>query len=216
MKFIFHYIAIILAMFLASSAWADDDGSKAVVNGPREVIEDTVNKMIGVLKIREDKSTISVKDRDAIRQIVKGRFDYRSMARYCLRKPWNKLDEAERERYTNIFRQFLENSYANRLGEYNGQTVEFFDAKIRKTKHGSLIARVKSNVIDGTKKTSVDYLLHETDTGWQVYEIIIAGSFAMVKTFRNQFKPILKDGGYTALLKSLNEKIAKQLEKDQG
>jgi len=202
MKF-FQRITILAAMLLATSAWAVDEG-------PRAVIENTVNQMINVLEHREDSSVISSKDREAIRQTVEGRFDYRAMARRSLGKPWKKLDDAERLHFTEVFRDLLERSYGNRLSEYKGQKVVFADAELKKNK-----ARVKSKVIDGSRETPVEYRLHQTDTGWQVYDIRIEGT-SMVRTFYQDFKSTLENGGYPKLLKTLEEKIAKLKAKDQS
>jgi len=209
MKF-FHRMVIMAALLLSTSAWAAEDGARFTEDGPRSVIEHTVNQLIDVLEQRQDKSVISAKDRAAIREVVAGRFDYRAMARRSLGRPWKKLDEAERLHFTDVFRDLLERSYGNRLSEYKGQKVVFADAQIKKKK-----ARVKSTVIDGSRKTPVEYRLHQTKTGWQVYDIRIEGT-SMVRTFYQDFKSTLENGGYPKLLKTLEEKIAKLKAKDQG
>jgi len=112
--------------------------------------------------------------------------------------------------FTAVFRDLLERSYGNRLSEYKGQKVIFADAELKKHK-----ARVKSTVIDGSRKTPVEYRLHQTDVGWQVYDIRIEGT-SMVRTFYQDFKSTLENGGYPKLLKTLEEKIAKLKAKDQS
>jgi len=203
MKF-FQRVTTMIVILLASSAvWAAEEG-------PRAVIENTVNQLIDVLEHRQDSSVISSKDRNAIRHVVEGRFDYRAMARRSLGKPWKILDDAERLHFTDVFRELLERSYGNRLSEYKGQKVVFADAEMKKNK-----ARVKSTVIDGSRETPVEYRLHRTDTGWQVYDIRIEGT-SMVRTFYQDFKSTLENGGYPKLLKTLEEKIAKLKAKDQS
>jgi len=176
---------------------------------PKCVVENTITKMINVLNDREDKSIISSKDRDAIRQTVEGRFDYQSMAKRSLGKPWKKLNEADQLHFTGVFRDLLERSYGNSLSKYNGQIVEFADALIKKKK-----ALVKSTVIDGARKTPVDYKLHQTKTGWQIYDIRIEGT-SMVRTFNQDFKSTLSSGGYEKLVAALEKKVAKLKAKDQ-
>jgi phospholipid transport system substrate-binding protein len=200
------FTMMITALCLAAPAYAADSD----MPGPREVIEQTVHRMIDVLEQRADKSSISSTDREAIRKLVEGRFDYRAMARRSLGKPWKTLDETERAHFTDVFRELLERSYGNRLSEYKGQKVVFADAEIRKHK-----ARVKSTVIDGSRETPVEYRLHETDSGWQVYDIRIEGT-SMVRTFYQDFKSTLKSGGYPKLLETLEAKIARLKAKDKG
>ena len=203
MKLIQHSLAIMLALFMSLPAWANDEGPKAV-------IENTVRQIIHALDAREDKSTLLEKDRDTIRQVVEGRFDYRAMAKRSLGKPWNKLDDKEQTHFTEVFRELLERSYGNRLSEYKGQTVVFADAEIKEDK-----ARVESTVIDGTRETPVEYRLHQTDIGWQVYDIRIEGT-SMVRTFNQDFKSILNKGGYDKLVKTLEEKVAELKAKDKA
>jgi phospholipid transport system substrate-binding protein len=203
MKLIQHSLAIIFALLVSIPAWANDEG-------PKTVIENTVRQIIQALDAREDKSRLTEKDRDNIRQIVEGRFDYQSMAKRSLGRPWKTLSDEEKTHFTEVFRELLERSYGNRLNEYKGQTVVFADAKLKKNK-----ARIKSKVIDGTRETPVEYRMHQTDTGWQVYDIRIEGT-SMIRTFHQDFKSILKNGGYDKLVKTLEEKIAKLKAKDKA
>ncbi len=192
---------------LAMPAMAADEGSQP---GPREVIESTVNGIIQVLESRKDKTRLSEEDREKIRKIVAGRFDYRAMARRSLGRPWKKLDEAEREHFTEVFRELLERSYGNRLNEYHGQTVRYQDAEFKGKR-----ARVRSIVSDGNKETPVEYRLHRTPSGWQVYDIRIEGA-SLVRTFHQDFQSILKNGGYPHLLDTLEKKIARLKANDKA
>ncbi len=190
-------ILLALAMlWMVTPAWATTDG-------PRQVIEHTVREMIHVLEARADQSKLTEQDREAIRKVIHGKFDYRAMARRSLGKPWKQIDETERAHFTELFRQLLERSYGNRLSQYHGQKVVFADAQIKKKR-----ARVKSKVIDGQRETPVEYRLHQTKTGWQVYDIRIEGT-SMVRTFYQDFKSTLAHGGYQQLVQTLEQKIAK-------
>jgi len=195
---------MIISMLFAMPAWADQSDSD-----PKNVIKNTITQMISILEQRTDTSVISSKDRDAIRQAIDGKFDYRAMAKRSLGKPWKKLEESDRLHFTEVFRDLLERSYGNRLSEYNGQKVEFADAEIKKKK-----ARVKSMVIDGARQTPVEYRLHQTKTGWQVYDIRIEGT-SMVRTFHQDFKSTFDNGGYDNLITVLEEKVAKLKAKDK-
>jgi len=204
MKQIHLSLMVIFSMLFSLPAWAENDQI-----GPKSVIEKTITAMLDVLEQRANKNAISTQDRAAIRQIIKGKFDYRSMAKRSLGKPWKKLTETERVHFTDVFRDLLERSYGNRLSAYKGQKVIFADAEIKKNK-----ARVKSTIIDGSRETPVEYRLHHTKGGWQVYDIRIEGT-SMVRTFYQDFKSTLDSGGYQKLVSVLEEKVAKLIAKDQ-
>lgn len=193
-------IAVLLVMMGLGSAWASSD--------PKMVVESTVRAIIDVLEAREDQSRLTEENRDAIRNAVSGRFDYREMSRRSLGQTWNDIDIQQQAEFTALFRDLMERTYGNRLAEYKGQKVEFADAEYKKDK-----ARVQTKVVDANKETPVEYRLHQTDSGWQVYDIRIEG-VSLVSTFRKDFDSQLQRDGFEGLLETLREKVADLKAKD--
>ncbi|MDX8402230.1 MAG: ABC transporter substrate-binding protein [Mariprofundaceae bacterium] len=204
------WLMVLAAGLLLAAVDLTDAVAGASQQGPREVVEATVNGIIEVLESRKDPSILTEADRERIRKVVAGRFDYRAMARRSLGRPWKQLSEAERTHFTELFRELLEHSYGNRLNEYHGQTVTFQDPEFKGER-----ARVRSTVSDGNKETPVEYRLHQTPTGWQVYDIRIEGA-SLVRTFHQDFQSILQNGGYPHLRKTLEDKIARLKAEDSG
>jgi len=198
-KFLF---SLTLAALLPIYAFAGSDD-------PKTVVETAVNGVIHVLKSRPDQNTITLADREAIRQSVKGYFDFREMAKRSLGKPWRKMDEAQRTAFVDTFQELLERSYGNRLSEYHDQTVEF--GKVR-TK--GRIAIVNSEVIDAEKSTPVRYKLVHKKTGWRVYDIKIEG-ISMVSTFRSDFKQAVNQKGIDGFLDDLKKQVEKLKKQDK-
>jgi len=193
-----------LLLCFAVPVWANDTER----DDPKIVVEKAVNGILHALEGRKDQSKLTEQDRDAIRQQVEGRFDYREMARRSVGRAWNKQSPEQQAAFTETFRQLLERSYGNRLSAYHGQTVEFDDAEFKKNK-----ARVKTRVIDSNKTTPVEYRLHQSAGTWQVYDIKIEG-VSLIGTFRKDFKGALKKDGFDGLLKALNEKVERLRKKD--
>jgi phospholipid transport system substrate-binding protein len=172
-------------------------------DSPKEVVSSTIQAIIDVLEARDDKTAVNDADREGIRKVVAGKFDYREMSRRSLGKPWKKMDEAKKQAFTNLFRQMLEYSYGNQLAGYHGQKVMFEDAEFKKDK-----ARVKGAVVDSSKSIPMEYRLHQTDSGWQVYDIKIEG-VSLITTFRKDFKSIVKKQGVDGLMDMLQKKVDK-------
>ncbi len=170
---------------------------------PKQVVASTIQAIIDVLEARQDKTAVNDADREGIRKVVAGKFDYREMSRRSVGKPWKKMDEAKQKEFTELFRQMLEYSYGNQLAGYHGQKVEFDDAEFKKDK-----ARVKGAVVDSSKSIPMEYRLHQTDSGWQVYDIKIEG-VSLITTFRKDFKSIVKKKGVDGLMAILEKKIEK-------
>ncbi len=172
-------------------------------DSPKQVVASTIQGIIDVLEARQDKTAMSDTDRENIRKVVAGKFDYREMARRSVGKPWKKMDETQKKAFTELFRQLLEYSYGNQLAGYHGQKVEFGEAEFKKDK-----ARVKGAVVDSSKSIPMEYRLHQTDSGWQVYDIKIEG-VSLVTTFRKDFKSIIKKQGVDGLMAILEKKVEK-------
>lgn len=191
-------LSLSFGLFFSSTA-------QAVVgeDSPKQVVESTVQSIIDVLEARVDKEAISDADREGIRQVVAGKFDYHEMARRSVGRAWNDMSLKKQVAMTDVFRQVLEYSYGNQLAGYKGQKVVFEDAEFKKDK-----ARVKGEVIDANKSIPMEYRLHQTTTGWQVYDIKIEG-VSMVTTFRRDFKSIISKDGVDGLMTKLQEKVEK-------
>ncbi len=195
-------IVALLTVVAVSNAWAE-------ANGPKAIVEETLNSIIQVLEAREYRTKLTEEDREKIRDVVTGRFDYREMSKRSLGKAWKGTSESEREHFTELFRKLLERSYGNRLATFHGQKVICDTAQFRRDK-----ARVKTRVIDADKETPVEYRLHQTPTGWQVYDIRIEG-VSLVSNFRKDFHEGIKSkGSFEGLVQALEEKVKKLEEKD--
>ena len=189
-------LVLAMACYMPTLGLANEDDPKAVVAS-------TVQSIIDVLEARTDKDTITDEDRESIRKVVAGKFDYREMSRRSVGKPWKKMTDEKQDEFTELFRQVLEYSYGNQLAGYHGQKVVFEDAEFKKDK-----ARVKGAVIDDTKTIPMEYRLHQTPTGWQVYDIKVEG-VSMITTFRKDFKSIIKKKKIDGLMATLQQKIDK-------
>jgi len=189
-------MAGLLVMASVSNVWAEDD--------PKIVVENSVNGIIKVLEARKDMSILTEEDRDNIRKVVAGRFDYREMSKRSLAQTWKDISENQKVNFTELFRKLLERSYGNRLAGFKNQKVTFDDAQFKGDK-----ARVITSVIDADKSTPVEYRLHQTASGWQVYDIKIEG-VSLVSNFRNDFNEGIKqNGGFDGLVQALEKKVEK-------
>jgi len=199
----FWAVVCVLGMSM-SSAYAQKGDS------PEEVVKSAIGGIISVLKAREDKTTVSAEDRAAIHVQVEGRFDYREMSRRSVGRSWKKQSEEKQRAFTHVFRDLLEYTYSNRLAVYRDQVIQYDKAEFKKNK-----ARVKTQVVDGSKTTPVAYRLHQTKQGWMVYDIKIEG-VSLIGTFRKDFKSTLRQKGFDVLLDALNKKVEKMKQKTEG
>jgi phospholipid transport system substrate-binding protein len=71
-------------------------------------------------------------------------------------------------------------------------------------KHGTL---VKTQIIKSNgEPVSINYVLHDNDTAWQIRDAYLSGSISELATRRSDFAAILRTDGIDGLIGSLNKK----------
>ncbi|MDQ6964225.1 MAG: ABC transporter substrate-binding protein [Mariprofundales bacterium] len=195
-------LILLTTAWLPSSFAADNDS-------PQQVVETTVQAVIDTLQRRENKKILTESDRQAIRAVLTDRFDFVTMTRGSIGKPWRKLDREQRKKFVTIFTQLMEYTYGNRLSSYHGQKITYHPATFKKKR-----ARVKSEVHDGDKITPVEYRLRRHKSGWKIYDIKIEG-VSMIGTFRKDFRSMIERHGIDGLYDALNKKVKRLINKSR-
>ncbi len=173
--------------------------------GARAVIAETVEEILAVLR---DESAPTQDRIRSIEEIVYGRFDLYVMSRLVLARNWKRFSEEQKAEYVEQFRQYLTNSYGNRIERYDQQRVEIIGE--RKEPRGDVVVRTK--IVGGEfEGTLVDYRLRNQTGDWRVIDVVIEG-ISMVSNYRDQFKSIVSSGGPELLLEKLKEKNAAGME----
>lgn len=136
--------------------------------------------------------------------IVDAAFDVAFMAEKAIGREWNKLDDASKQRWVGLFRDFMVANYAGRFTGYDGETFEHlgkqdgaYDTVMVKTR---LLVPSQENV-------DLDYRLRETPDGWRVVDIYLKGSVSELALRRSDYTAVLKRGGFEELATYLRGKI---------
>ena len=192
----------LLGLFgLAASAFANPDRPMAQVRG-------TADKIIGILKDPnlqgEEKRT---ERHRLIRQELEQRFDWNAICRSCVGRHWSKLSKEQQGQFMDLFKQFLERTYLDRVEPYYDQLerIDYQGERILESNYAS----VKTVVVTKQKiEHPVEYRLQKAPSGeWQVYDVVIEG-ISLVKNYRTQFDEVINRSSFEGLLSDLKSKIA--------
>lgn len=137
--------------------------------------------------------------------VMSGLFDYDAMARRSLGKHWESLNDEQRAEFTSVLRQLVQRNL-----EKNVQSTMKYDVQFSGEEESGADVKVKTKA-SNTKKSNeepvlVDYVMHKTDAGFRVHDIVTEGS-SMVGSYRNQFGKIIAKDGYEALIKKMKAKL---------
>ncbi len=176
----------------------------AMQNGaesPTEVVRKTLTEVLRILadpKLKDPSQSTS--RRRMLEEVISSRFDYREMSKRTLASQWNRLSEAERAEFVELFKTFLSDRYGSRIDEYSGEKVEYLSER----REGPY-AEVRTKLVSSKTQYPMDYRLINKAGKWYAYDIVADG-ISLVKNYRSQFERIIRADSYQELVKRLRDR----------
>lgn len=177
---------------------------------PMGRVKDSVGRVISILN---DKSLDREESWQKIAAVIDDGFDFRSMSQSVLATNWKKATPEERDRFTEFFSQYIEETYRSRIEAYTDEEIIYKDEVIRGKR-----AVVETVIKTDTIEIPINYKLKENDGEWYAYDVIVEG-VSLINNYRNTFAVIVKNEGMDGLLLNIQRRIdrykAAQLEKEE-
>ncbi len=193
--------SILVAVFFAIWAGADD-----VELAPQEVIENAATMMSEKLTGREDYYESHPEELyTMIDEVLLPRFDTRYSGRLVLGKHWKGVTEEQRSDFIDAFYQFLLQSYAKGLLEFNQDKITFlpFQGEIDGKR---VVVKTQMQLDDGSD-VPVNYSMRRSKSGWKVYDVRIEG-VSYIQNYRNQFNAEISANGVDSVIDRLRAEAA--------
>ncbi|MDT8409309.1 MAG: ABC transporter substrate-binding protein [Wenzhouxiangellaceae bacterium] len=170
--------------------------------GPEQVVERLEQTLINIMRSPDDFEGRF----ETIEPVIKQSMAIERMGRYLFGRDWRSIEDSDRERFTETFLDLSAATYAGQFDEYNGEQFEAVETQ-RQSEDRALVRR---RLITGSgKKIAFDYLMTRSDTGWKIVTIITDGvSDLAIK--RTQYRRILADNGFDAVIARIRESIESQ------
>jgi phospholipid transport system substrate-binding protein len=188
-----------LLLFFAVPALAQELGPEELV---KQVTQDVMES------IKSDKQLAAGDKQKALKlaeEKVLPHIDFREATRLAVGRAWSQASKEQQEKLVTEFRRMLVRTYSNAISGYEGQTVKVLPVHM---KPGDSDVTVKNQYIrPGAKPVLLEYQMHKTGKGWQIYDIVVEG-VSLVLTYRSEFDAVVKQGGIDGLIKRLAEKNA--------
>ncbi|MEI7430379.1 MAG: ABC transporter substrate-binding protein [Betaproteobacteria bacterium] len=194
---------LFLGLYLAcASAFAQEVLPEALI---KKVTDDVLTI------VRQDKDIQSGNTKKAIELVevkVLPSFNFQHMTALAMGRDWNKASPEQKKRLSEEFKTLLVRTYSNALTSYRDQTIRY---KPTRMQPGDTDVLVKTEVVQpGSKPIPLDYSMEKLDSGWKVYDVIVAG-VSLVSNYRDTFNQEVKANGVDGLIQMLVNKN-KQME----
>jgi phospholipid transport system substrate-binding protein len=180
-------------------------GVAAAAGGsPTATVESFYQTLLGVMK--EGRVLGFAGRRDRLAPAIKQAFDLPLMTRLMVGPQWSGLQPAQQQQLVDAFTNFSIATYANRFDDYSGERFQV-DPKPTPGANGAMVVHTRLIRTDGDPVT-LDYQLRDSDGGWRIVDVYLAGTVSELATRRSEFSSVLRRGGAEALVDLLQQKTA--------
>ena len=189
----------ILFVFLcAQSSFAQDAEKSAAA---RKFVEEIGNK---VITIAAEKTSDAAR-RAKIVKVIDDVIDAEWIGRFVLGKNYKSSTEAQRQRFTNLYRDFMINTYGPKFKDYNGRK---FTVNEVIEQGGFYIAKAEFLPHDSNTPISVDFRVKERNGKLVILDFIAEG-ISLIETQRSEFNSAISQKGTDKFLDELTERVEK-------
>jgi phospholipid transport system substrate-binding protein len=140
-----------------------------------------------------------------IGQVFDQMLDYHGLAKDSLGDFWSELTPPQQQEFESLLKDLVRRAYRKNLRKTLDYEVAFQgEVKADRGQLVRTVARNKSNKRE--EPISVDYVLHQVNGEWRVYDIVTEGS-SLLKNYQDQFRRIIKKKGFDELLRRMRRKV---------
>jgi len=189
-------ITLLLSLF-SFNAFAQSVNDKAV----KEFVETIGNKIIN---IAGQKISESEKKKQII-AVVDGVIDADWISRFVLSKNYRLANDAQKEEFRRLYREFMINTYGPKFKNYNGRKFTVNQVSMQQSFY---VAKAEFMPRDSNIAISVDFRVKEKDGKLVILDFIAEG-VSLIETQRSEFNSAISQKGIAEFLKLLQEKVAR-------
>jgi phospholipid transport system substrate-binding protein len=169
----------------------------------RQFITKLVNKALQTLA--ETTTDEATREQD-FRHLLRDNFDVPRIARFVLGRYWSSASDQERQRFVEIYREFIIKSYAAQFEQYRGETVKVTNAR----PEGTDITVVNSEIIhpSGDPPIRVAWRVHRNGNDYKIVDVDVEG-ISMLLAQREEFTSVIQRNGGTlsGLIRAIQQKL---------
>jgi phospholipid transport system substrate-binding protein len=193
-------------LLLAAAAWL---GALATAARAEGTTDDPAVKAVNafydvLLSVMKQAKELGLRGRyDRLAAPIRATFDLAAMTRIAIGADWNAIPPAQQVALVDSFSRMTIATYASRFDGYSGERFEVEpSSEARATGRVVHTKLVQSN----GEAIALNYLLRDSGGSWKIVDIYLTGTISELATRRTEFAAILKSGGPSALIDSLQQK----------
>ena len=198
------FLALAVACIASAErvAHAQGDVDPAVMR-----IKTFYDALLGTMKQANE---LGIKGRyDKLAPVIRNTYDLPAMTRIAVGPEWNSIPPDKQRELVDAFSDMTIATYANRFDGYSGERFEVDPTP--ETRPTGRIVKTTLRPTSGAP-VSLNYLMRGSGDNWKIVDVYLTGTISELATRRAEFTALLKLGGPDALLASLKQQAAKEMQ----
>lgn len=190
-------VALLLGAGGAGQALAKTDP-----NGAAQFINALGNEAVRILSSGGG----SIEQREAnLKRLLAANFDLPLIGKFVLGRAWRGATREQQVEYVNLFSQFVLNTYAQRLGGYQGQSFSVTGAEPI-GKQDALVTTLIQRPSGGPLEAS--WRVRADEGAYKIVDVMVAG-VSMAVAQRSEFATVVNSHGLDGLIEALRAKVSR-------
>ena len=165
-------------------------------------IQGLVDEAISILRIR----TGSIAEREKkLRTVLRDDFAMVKIGRFAAGKYWRQMNKEQKQKYQQLFEEWILKTYSIRFGGYSDETV-----KVLKTiKVGKADIYVRTNIEGKSARTlNIDWRVRRINGRYKIIDVVVEG-VSMLVTQKAEFGGVLAHYGIDGLIRILQAQLVR-------
>ncbi|MCG8379211.1 MAG: ABC transporter substrate-binding protein [Proteobacteria bacterium] len=159
-----------------------------------------------LLENMQNSNTRSYQERfTQISPFIEENFDLQLIVKVILSRYWKTFNAEQRSAFIDLFRKLTVATYASRFVDFKNE--KFVTNSVEALKKGRLLIKTEIHT-EGEDSVSLDYLMHRKDGKWLIISVV-ANGVNDLSLKRAEYGTIIRDQGYDALIRQIEDKISK-------
>lgn len=177
-----------------------------------------LDDMLDDFRMAEKGKQLSQEDdahnRQLKQKIIHGTFDLTELSKQSLGAHWNRISQADRDRFVSLLTDLLEQKalFSKEQSAAKSKTGGKYFVVYRGHRFDDKAETrsfVKTKVVVPAENVDIElnYRLKKASSDWKIYDIIVDEA-SLVDNYRYQFDSIIQKHGFADLLRRMNEKLS--------
>ncbi len=190
-------ICLLFCVFFAQNLQAQDEQK---INNAKNFIQDIGNKIIN---IANEKNLNEEKKREKIISVIDQSIDSQWIGRFVLGKNYKLANDEQKEKFADLYRQFMINTYGPKFKNYNGRK---FSASSASEQNGFIIVKAEFLPKDSNVAINTDFRVKERDGKLVILDFVAEG-ISLIETQRSEFNSAIAQKGIDGFLTDLSKRV---------